>query len=50
MAFHFVSPAEALTPEYDKEITTKEAWVKLTFTGREKPESSRTALLGEVAV
>lgn len=45
MAFHFVSPAEALTPEYDKEITTKEAWVKLTFTGREKPEGEAAGAL-----
>ena len=45
MAFHFVSPAEALTPEYEKEITTKEAWVKLTFTGRNKPENETAGAL-----
>lgn len=45
MAFHFVSPAEALTPEYDEEITTKEAWVKLTFTGRNKPEGDTAGAL-----
>lgn len=45
MAFHFVSPAEVLTPEYDKEITTKEAWVKLTFTGRNKPEGEAAGAL-----
>lgn len=47
MAFHFVSPAEALTPEYDQEITAKEAWVKLTFTGREKPNGEAGALVRE---
>jgi rubrerythrin len=45
MAFHFVSPAEILTPEYDQEITTKEAWVKLTFTGREKPDGEAAGAL-----
>jgi rubrerythrin len=47
MSFRFVSPAEQLTPEYERDITAAEAWVRLTFTGANKPDGDLGAIVNE---
>lgn len=45
--FHFVSAQEALTPEYEGQITTASAWVQLVHTGATKPVGTAGALVTE---